>query len=827
MVIQCNTPFEDPDNLYQDVHFSDFSFDLSTFQKWAIRGIVEGGNVLVTAHTGSGKTLPAEFAIRYFTMKGKKVIYTTPIKALSNQKLHEFSRKFPNLTVGLLTGDCKYNPEADILIMTTEILRNHLFREQVDDPSVKTELDFQINVETELGCVVFDEVHYIADPDRGSVWEQSILMLPNHVQMVMLSATIHKPEEFASWIEEKKETPLFLCSTYDRVVPLTHYAYITAQDSFVEQMKNKDDKQFITDNVNRFMILKDHQFQESTYQKLKKMHSLIQPRYPVARKFVLNQLCRELKKREMLPALCFVFSRRQVEVCASEIEISLFDEHDQTPSIISHECKQMMVNKFTNWREYVNLPEYTQLVKLLERGIAIHHAGIMPVFREMVELLYEKKYIKMLFATETFAVGLNMPTKTVLFSSLTKFNGTIMRELYSNEYTQMAGRAGRRGIDTVGHVIHCSNLMNLPTKTEYATMLTGEPKKIVSSFKINYHLMISILNTNDFSCESPWERLSSFVENSMMHDDIQTELQGTNKQLYILNTEYNEIGQLIKLLKTPEDILMKYHDTKQQYEFATNKKKKQLNRQVRELENEYRGIVADMDIWKRKLEKQGEISVQERNVEHTSNYINNTVKQVVDILINEQFVDGETWCATTKGIIMSYIHEMHGLAFAELYNYSEGFNELNSAELCGFFICFADVKVPEDIVCYNYKSENKLFEKLINRIKVYHDKYYNEEVTRQINTGANYQYQYDMVNAMISWYNASSEEECMLVIRTLKNEQGVFIGDFIKAVLKVQHIVNEMDKIAGLLNNVSLQEKLSTIGPAILKHVVTNQSLYV
>jgi antiviral helicase SKI2 len=190
-------------------YFNMYPFPLSSFQKFALEAIVEGNHILVTAHTGSGKTLPAEFAIEYFVKTHKKkVIYTSPIKALSNQKFYEFTKKFPDISFGILTGDIKTNPEADVLIMTTEILQNTLYKKRSSVQNVGTtgscasySTDFQMDFESELACVVFDEVHYINDPDRGKVWEETIMLLPAHIQMVMLSATIDAPHKFAAWCE--------------------------------------------------------------------------------------------------------------------------------------------------------------------------------------------------------------------------------------------------------------------------------------------------------------------------------------------------------------------------------------------------------------------------------------------------------------------------------------------------------------------------------------------------------------------------------------------------------------------------------------------------
>ena len=226
MVKMCVEPY--PSNSKYESHFELYPYPLSSFQKYAIEGIIHENNVLITAHTGSGKTLPAEFAIQHFVKRGKKVIYTSPIKALSNQKFYEFSIKYPEISFGLLTGDIKTNPTADVLIMTTEILMNYLFNQNCE---TKGNLDFQIHIESELGCVIFDEVHYINDEHRGQTWEQTILMLPAKIPMVMLSATIDNPIGFAEWIEQREgSNPVYLASTDPRVVPLTHYGFFATTE---------------------------------------------------------------------------------------------------------------------------------------------------------------------------------------------------------------------------------------------------------------------------------------------------------------------------------------------------------------------------------------------------------------------------------------------------------------------------------------------------------------------------------------------------------------------------------------------------------------------
>jgi antiviral helicase SKI2 len=248
MVVICSKPFTETG---YDVHFNKYPFPLSDFQKYSIKATLNGDHSLVTAHTGSGKSLPAEFAIEHFVSSGKRVIYTSPIKALSNQKYYDFRTKYPNISFGLMTGDNKANPDADVLIMTTEILMNYLFTYK--DADDEKGIHFQMDIKNELACVIFDEVHYINDANRGFVWEQSILMLPEHVQIIMLSATIDSPEEFAKWCEKDGSTKqVHLSSTSHRIVPLKHYAYMITNESAFKNIKDKTQQQLIRDNTDNW-----------------------------------------------------------------------------------------------------------------------------------------------------------------------------------------------------------------------------------------------------------------------------------------------------------------------------------------------------------------------------------------------------------------------------------------------------------------------------------------------------------------------------------------------------------------------------------------------
>ena len=389
MVYLCRQTY--PQETQYHKYFERYPFPLSDFQKYAIEAIIKQQHVLVTAHTGSGKTLPAEFAIEHFKEQGKKVIYTSPIKALSNQKYYEFTQKYPHISFGLFTGDIKTNPEADVLIMTTEILMNYLFTATTttsgtvfdNATSESNTLQFQIDIQTELGCVVFDEVHYINDADRGQTWEKTILMLPPHIQMVMLSATIDNPEGFAKWCEkglvEQGGKQVYLASTNHRVVPLTHYGFLTNNEGVFKHIKDKSVQQDIKKNTNKLMLLQDANgnFDENTHKKLTDMTKLyLENKVFINRRDMLNKLAKFLRERDMLPAIMFVFSRKMVELCAQEITVPILPEDSKLPYTIKKECDAIL-RKLPNHKEYMELPEYIQLVSLLEKGIGIHHSGMM------------------------------------------------------------------------------------------------------------------------------------------------------------------------------------------------------------------------------------------------------------------------------------------------------------------------------------------------------------------------------------------------------------------------------------------------------------------
>lgn len=833
MVVICDKPY--PSNSKYESHFELYPYPLSDFQKYAIESIVDGNHVLVTAHTGSGKTLPAEFAIQHFVKNGKKVIYTSPIKALSNQKYYEFTRKYPEISFGLFTGDIKTNPNADVLIMTTEILMNYLFTSlnQTPTDSSSSLLQFQIDVRSELACVVFDEVHYINDADRGQVWEKTILMLPKHVQMVMLSATIDNPTGFAEWCERGESTDggksVYLASTSHRVVPLSHYGFVTTTEAIYKSIKDKTIQQEIRDNTNKLVPLQDERgkFNEIGYKKVVKLNKYFEDnRVFMKRKHVLNQLGTFLYEREMLPAIAFVFSRKNVEACANDMTVPLLEFDSKVAYTVRYECEQI-IRKLPNFQEYLHLPEYQNLVKLLEKGVGIHHSGMIPVLREIVELMISKKYIKLLFATESFAIGLDCPIKTAIFTSLTKFDGRGERHLMSHEYTQMAGRAGRRGIDTIGHVIHCNNLFSTPSLGEYQTILGGIPQKLVSKYHISYSLILNLLKngqTADFHL---------FSQKSMIHLEICNSVTGQQSALEKLLVTINQKEQFIVNARTPLDVCNQYNNAVMTYNTTSNKTRKQAEKDMARLFDENRYIkddakrVAEWNDMKQKYNHDDSVLTS------TQQFIFMQTDLVCTLLESFGFVElnAETneRTLTSLGIIASNIAEIHPLVTCKLLEKWNYFHDFSPRQIVGLFSCFTDVKVQDDCRSSVPSTDDVFLKKRITELSMLYEEFAKYECEYNMNTGICYEdaLQYDMMELTMSWCDCQTTEECKLFIQTELAEKSISIGDFTKAMLKVVTIIKEWMNVFEMMGNIEALHKFTGINELLLKYVTTSQSLYV
>ena len=856
--------------------FATFSYPLSPFQKHAIQGLVDGNHVLITAHTGSGKTLPAEFAIQHFVRANKKnlpeefirsiepqvpslskkVIYCSPIKALSNQKFYEFQKKYPDISFGLLTGDNKINPSADVLIMTTEILMNSLFL--LSNPIASTDitavtkdlLEFHIDLSTELACVVFDEIHYINDVHRGHVWEKSIMMLPRHVQLLMLSATIDQPVTFAEWVENRPplndiSTPskkqVILASTTERVVPLSHYSFLTATESVYKKIKDKKIQQEIRMVTDELMVLQNEkgQFQEPTYQRVvKTLQHIKTTQVDIRRKHTLNRLLGHLVEKQLLPAILFLFSRKQVELCAKEITAILLEDDSKIPYIVRKECGDLLRSKLPNFQEYTTLPEYDFLVGLLEKGIGIHHSGMIPIFREMVELFISKKYIKLLIATESFAIGLDCPIKSVLFTHFMKFDGSTERFLQSHEYTQMAGRAGRRGIDTVGYVIHCNNLFPTPSVIDYKKLLCGKPERFVSKLELDGFICLQQMAKKADEPTKETE-LVDFLRGSMMNVDYVAQRATQEELLGKLQKQIAEFEtNVLPLLETSMEVCEQLLEMESQMDMASHKRKKELQRDMDDLKETYPSLPKDLPKVREVRELRSQWKSETEYLETLTHTLSSNVGKMFRLLERLRYVcpvgfnswGNDGWTLTKRGILVNGFREINGLLASRMILETQWFQGWTPEQIVSLLSCFCDIRIGIDASPSKWNEKEIVDPKITDLLEkgIQPHLLEIEEAENEIGIYVCREQpvvQTVLVNIMEEWCRASTEEECKAFVQQrLLRERDISLGDFVKIILKIVAMKKELENASQ--NKPELLYVLSKIEGLVSKFIMTSQSLY-
>lgn len=781
--------------IQHDIDLSMYEFTLSPWQQNAIWGIINNKHVIVSAPTGSGKTLPAEYAIHYFSKQNKKIIYTTPIKALSNQKKFDFMEKFPEISTGILTGDIKDNPEADVILMTTEILNNYFDHTNVHD-------DFNINIETDVGLIIYDEAHYINDDSRGHIWEECFIKQPKHIPMLLMSATISNLNELCSWIEETTSREVVLSMTDHRIVPLEHYFWYNITDSAIKKIKDKPLLKLIDQYTNKPILIKDAQtdYKVAHHDNLQKIVNKTRSIHTTPY-YVLNNIVNYIHSQKLTPAICFVYSRDKVEQYAHFIETNLHLDSKHT-QIIEKECLAIL-RKLPNYKEYIILEEYTNLIKLLQKGIAIHHSGMIPIFKELVELMFSKHYVQLLFATETFSVGLNMPTKTVIFTSLYKFDGNYKRLLYNHEYTQQAGRAGRRGFDTKGMVFHLNNLFDFPTNLEYKSLLIHKPPNVSSKFKLSYDLIFNQQSQISFK--------------TLMQRELTNQIQLYEQQIKDLQNQLKEIdADLIN--KPTYHILNDYHDAYISFDYTHKHKDKE---RLDTYKIKYNSIEKDYHLYVKYINADEKIKELTYSIGENSNYMNYNINTIQTILIEHNFIDIEGELLP-KGVIAKTLKEVHYLSMAAFTIETNYFEDYTPIQLIGLFSLFSNIRLQheeiyiEDVVLLN------AFTKIEDMIEDYRK----QESIDNLYTGIETAIQKTIPYYTMMWANAQNEKDCLKCINLLYNYENVYTGDFIKTILKVVNVCKEYEMICNQLDQFDLLQKIKQIYPLLLKYFVTNRSLY-
>lgn len=789
-----------------DIPSHPYSFSLDPFQEYAFAAIAKGENVLVCAKTGSGKTLVGEYQIYDSLCRKKRVFYTSPIKSLSNQKLNDLKKQFPDATVGIMTGDIKFCPDAQIVIMTTEILRNLLYKK--DTTTEQLGLTAALTLE-DVDAVIFDECHYMNDPDRGKVWEETMMKLSPEVKLVLLSATLNRPERVAAWLGDLKRRHIHLIETQYRVVPLTHY--LMGKNNkltvFMDEKENYHERIYADWVRAKAQEEKEYQHFQQRVQEVKSIgvkggvdHKVYHTHY-IHR---LNETIQHLEEKELLPALLFVFSRKQCETYAEKIEKSLLDTSDAAT------VRHILSFHLHRYREQLEqTPQYHQLVELLYRGIAFHHSGLLPILKEAVELLFARGYVKLLVCTETFAVGLNMPTKTVIFAGLRKFDDRVggLRVVRNDEYFQMAGRAGRRGKDDRGVVIYLPEGEPLTPQEMYSVM-KGDKPEVVS--RMDFHVDFILKTIHSKGATVDWE---SVIRDTYWYQGRMREEQEWETKYLATQKEMNAIEKIEPFWSET----MKCRELEHQMKQSVNSKKKELQRQLDSLKNRQMGPqwkkVAETMQRYDGLEKTMERWMEEKRV---MGKWENRVDQSIGFLRENGWICEDSWELTLKGVLATEVNEGHPILLTEFY-VSEKWKGCMDEEWVMILSIFLEER-EEEKNGREVKGSDKVKEcfQFLDQMGVEYEESEREWCEeRTMGWACSTQW----IEPMRDWWQGSSSAE-------ICQTYGFFEGNFYRSLLKLINLINEVLSMATYCEKVELVDQMTRLGEQMRRSRWTGESLY-
>jgi superfamily II RNA helicase len=793
-----------------------YTFPLDPFQQHAIAAIAKDENVLVCAKTGSGKTLVGEYQIYHSLRKGKRVFYTTPIKSLSNQKFYDLKHLFTDASVGIMTGDIKFCPDAQIVVMTTEILRNLLYKRG----STTEHLGLTASLSMDnVDAIIFDECHYINDKDRGKVWEETMILLPSHINMVMLSATLDHPEYLANWLGELKQKPIHLIETHYRMVPLTHYV-LGKEDKMLPIMDAKE-VYYPNTYLDWFRSYHGQQKELQTFQQKVvdsrkagvkggvdgKVHSS----HFVHR---LNEVIVMLQEKELLPALFFVLSRKQCESYAAKVEHSLLDTSDTATvkHIITFHLHRHM-------KDLEKIPQYHQIYELLTRGVAFHHSGLLPILKEIIEILFTKGFVKMMFCTETFAVGLNMPTKTVLFAGFKKYDDVAgsMRMLRKDEYFQMAGRAGRRGKDDKGVVIY------LPDREpvypdEMETMMKGARPPVESRMDFHYDFLLKTLQSSAPNQPLKWLQL---MEQSYWFQQRRKECNEIREELVSCITK----KQALHLVEPFLSGCAKRIALEQKIKTTVNAERKQVQRELDSLKNSQMGPK-----WTKSLLDYQTVQTLEKEQQSKEAWLaeleqhQDGIQPVVNFLCQMGYIrhsDAQTLVNSDlelKGILATEINEGHPILMTELY-VDKMLHHLSGDELVCVLATFQEKKDTEDQPSVSELRVSYRVTGVIQQLQTMAKEI--EEMERRM--GYSVEGYWNTSTAMVEPMWRWMEGEHASVICA---EYNLFEGNFIRSVLKIANMLDEWLSMATYCQHTEQVEKITEVKSRLIRDVVVSDSLY-
>ena len=809
-----------PEDKY-DIAQIPFSFALDPFQQHAISAIQQEHNVLVCAKTGSGKTLVGEYQIHYSLAKGKRIFYTTPIKSLSNQKFHDLAEQYPGASVGIMTGDIKFRPDAQIIVMTTEILRNLLYKRGTQTENLGLTASLSL---TELDAVIFDECHYINDPDRGKVWEETMILLPADVKLIMLSATLDRPEHFADWLGELKQRPIHLIQTQYRIVPLTHTLYHDGHlQTILDPAEAFNDRVYSDWIRARTQTAKAHdRFQETVRNaRLQGQEGAVAGKVHTADfTHTLNELVGFLNTRASLPALFFVLSRAKCEEYARRVS------HDLLTSSETAAVTNIIGFHLSRYKSLETMPQFHLISDLLKRGIAFHHSGLLPLLKEIVEILFTKGLVRLLFATETFAVGLNMPTKTVVFTGLMKYDDRAegMRLLRTDEYIQMAGRAGRRGKDTEGLVIYHPDRTPVSV-SELRQIMKGNRQPVQSRMDFHYDFLLKTMQTGSLRWLNLMKQTYWFRQRQEHMRELREEFRTTESAIVTLESQVSaDAFREIEVRKMLE----------QRIKQSVNQAKREAQRELGQWDNKHMGAK-----WATATRLYPEYHTAKTQVEtihkdlETLEACDQQLQPVIAFLRRAEFITmddalpTEELSATNlthRGILATEVNEGHPIMMPELFLQGSASNLLGD-DLVALLAAFMEGEdKPNEATRQPSISTLRVSADARNALYALNDiavRYMTleDEICPTLSSPDYWKLSLFWIEPILRWIGGDH-------MAVICQEYGIFEGNFTRTILKMNNLLDEWSSLATFCQRPEQIESIVEIKSRLVRDIVLPDSLY-
>lgn len=809
--------FEGPCKNPQQNFVIDFGFELDHFQNHGINSIEAMHDVLACIPTGCGKTVLAKAAIAHCVLKlNKRAVYTTPVKALSNEKFNELREEFESIcTLGLMTGDSKINPDAQCILMTAEILRNSLYslKNTIENENRKLTQD----IVDSIGVVVIDEAHFANNKDRGCVYEETLILLKN-IPVVLLSATIKNPENYCNWLSKGRNTIVDLIKVEKRLIPLKHYLYIYGKMfQFLNENNEFSDEQYLLAK-NRYDKGRDVLKQDLD-------KSLILPKRTTFQDniTVINDLAKDLTKddlvntgKNLLPAVVFSFSKANCERFAKAITISLVDHNERAEieKIYNHH-----MHKLGNI--YDDKITQVAIVKgLILKGIAYHHSGLISVLREIIEILFKKGLIKILYSTETLSLGVNCPVRSAIFMELEKYESNVgKRFITTAEYKQMSGRSGRRGLDDNGTVILVP-YYSFPDMQSLKNVVLGNLPEIKSQLRPDYTFFLKIIQSNRMTLEE-------FYKRSLLYDEHQKELNGIKQELDFailqessLITQIQETNIDIKDLERLLELETQSTQTIGNFKVSLSKPQQKELKKLEAIIKSNKSLTNIRSTVSNKQRNHNDIIRLKSAEQALTGYMDYLSHMNIKMLTELGYVQEGN--VTVKGIIASHINECNSILLTEVI-VQDYFNGLEPREIVSLVSVFTE-QIKSEMIngitkrCKGTPEINIRLDKIENMVESF--KSVEERIMGSIMTDWSISYSY--IDISLLWADGISSAEISSILSNCDEHEG----SFVKNMTRIYNIINDIKCICKMIGNIEILKNLEIATSMILRDIVNANSLY-